>query len=1131
MQRHKILWAFCALAALFAMPVFGQTFGEITGRVSDASGAGVPGTAITLTNVNTNAVRKTESTGAGDYTFTSVPPGMYSVKAEHAGFMAATSNSVEVQVEQSVRLDIALQVGQVSQTVEVSAQAGLLQAENASVGTVVENTAVVELPLNGREYLNLVALSANVDTLSPSNSYATGREGGDRASQSISAAGQRISFDYFTLDGVTNTDPDFNSYIVLPSIDAIQEFKVQTGIYPAEFGHEATQINVLTKSGGNAYHGALFEFVRNDVLDAIPYAFTSVHPAKSPFKWNDYGFELDGPVRIPKLFNGRNRLFFMANYETLIQRQHNLATYSVPTAAMFTGNESALSTIIYDPLTGINGATKTPFPGNIIPASELDPISQRFLAYYASSILPGLTNNYVQVNSSPLNRDTFTVRMDWVESAKSQWSGRYSWCDGSQSTHGLSITGTKILNNCDQYLGTNTRTFTPTLVNEARFGYSKLYNTIGTLSAFVTDSVTGLGIPNLPAGPPVQWGVPPVGFSGDGFSGIGDSSDTPYQINDNILQFVDNVSWIHGKHSFRFGFEYNRQNFDQTGNQFARGDFIYQPQATQSSSKTGGDAFAEFLLGYMYESETAVALASANMQRNTEAAFVDDTWKVTPKLTLSLGLRYELTPPWYDLDGNLLNVNMPQIDAFSNAPVSEEPFYVRQGNCTNPYAGLNFFFTVTPFVCSNGLLPNQLVRTAYNNWAPRVAIAYSPDSRTVVRVGYGIFYDQDIGNALFDIVRNTGAKIQLNETNGIGMTWAQAVLPGTGGTGTGIVNIPAPVGFMDAPEGTMPYSLQYLFNVQRQFAGNWLVEAGYLGSESHHLQDLMNSNQGIPGTVGSATSRRPWQDFSTIQEIANGSNAVYNSLSVKVTRRFTRGFSLVSSWTWSRSIDDGSDIRPQGGDNGSGIPQNSYCVDPCERGLSAFNVKNRFVVSPLYDLPVGKGQTLNINNRFLNALLGGWQSGGIFTLQSGTPGTLNIGGVDNASTTGGDDRPDATGLSPYLSNPTPSRYYSLAAYYEAPPGQFGNVGRESIVAPGIFNIDFELHKQFRMPYKDNHILQFRFEAFNALNHPNWGMPNLNILAGAAQAGLPGTDSHTGFGQITSTTTSMRQMQLGLKYVF
>src|SRR5580704_12556412 len=511
-----------ALFALFSVPAFSQTLGEITGRVNDPSTAAVPGAVITLTSVATNAVRTTTSTDAGDYTFPSVPPGFYSVKAEHTGFKIAAFNNVEVQVQQTVRLDLTLEVGQLTESVSVEAAADLLQAENSSMGTVVENKGVVELPLNGREYLNLVALSSNVNTLSPASGQAGSREGGDRANQSISTAGQRIMFDYYTLDGVNNTDPDFNTYVALPSIDAIQEFKVQTGIYPAEFGHEASQINVLTKSGGNAYHGALFEFVRNDVFDAIPYAFGTVHPNKSPFKWNDYGFELDGPVRIPKLFNGRNRLFFMANDEWKIQRQNSQANYTLPTAAEEAGNLGALSAIVYDPATGgATGSTKTPFPGNVIPTNRLDPISQEFLKYYAAATLPTAINNYPLFISSPLSRDGFTLRMDFVESSKSQWTGRYSWGQDSQSSTGLGGVGSKILTGYEQYLGSNTRTITPTLVNEARFGYSRLFNSIGTLSAFTTNEVGALNIPGLQAGAPATWGIQAISLTGDGFSGIG----------------------------------------------------------------------------------------------------------------------------------------------------------------------------------------------------------------------------------------------------------------------------------------------------------------------------------------------------------------------------------------------------------------------------------------------------------------------------------------------------------------------------------------------------------------------------------------------------------------------------------
>src|SRR5262245_47288594 len=627
----KTLLIVVTLVGFSVCCLYAQTFGEITGRVTDPSGAVIPGASLTITNVNTSVVRNVVTTEAGTYTFPSIAPGSYRMRTELPGFKTAVSETFEVQVQQVVRLDVVLQVGQVSDTIEVAAAAELLQSETAAVGTVVENKLITELPLNGRQYLGLVALSPNVNTLSPSAGQAGSRQGGDRANQAISTGGQRIMFDYYTLDGVNNTDPNFNTYVALPSIEAIQEFKVQIGVYPAEFGHQSTQVNVLTKSGGNAYHGALFEFLRNDALDARPYAFTSV-TAKQPFKWNDYGFEMDGPVRLPGLYNGRDKLFFMSNYEALRRRQNFLSTYNVPTPAMFKGDFSELSgTTIYDPI------TKQPFDGNKIPADRLDPVSLKLLQYYNSSTLPGLTNNYTQFNSSPLNRDGFVLRLDYNESSKSQWMGRYNWGDENQTTQGLNSTGTKVLTNYEQYTGSNTRTFTPHLVNEARFGYSRFYNSIGTRLAFDSDVVSEIGIPGQKSGLPVTWGIPSVAFSGTGFFALGDSTEGPYANDNNTLQLVDKLSWVHGKHTFRFGFEYNRQNYNQVGNQFSRGSFTFQANTTRSASATGGHAFAEFLLGNIFASTNAVAIANAKFQRNVEHAFIDDTWKLTPKLTLSQG--------------------------------------------------------------------------------------------------------------------------------------------------------------------------------------------------------------------------------------------------------------------------------------------------------------------------------------------------------------------------------------------------------------------------------------------------------------------------------------------------------------
>jgi hypothetical protein len=1111
------------------LPLLSQTLGDISGRVSDPSGAGVPNAALRLTNTTTNAIRAVDSSSDGFYNFASVPPGIYNLRVEHMGFRSATSTNVEVQVEQSVRLDLTLQVGQVNETIEVAAAADLLQSENATVGTVVETKSITELPLNGREYLNLVTLAPNVSNLAPASGQAQARQGGDRANQSISAGGNRIVYDYFTLDGVVNTDPNFNTYIVLPSIDALQEFKVQTGVYPAEFGHEATQINVLTKSGGNAFHGSLFEFVRNNAFDALPYQFTATKPGVSPFKWNDYGFELDGPVVIPKLFNGRNRLFFMANDEWLVQRQSSQAVYSVPTAAMFGGDFSQLGTTIYDP------TTKAPIPNNTISPSSITSASKALLKYYNSATLPGLTNNYVQNNASPVNRDGFVLRMDFVESAKSQWSGRYSWGDENQSTQTINISGSKIIINYEQYMGSNTRILSPNMVNEARFGYSRFYNSLGAISQGSANIVQQLGLPNLLPGPPVTWGIPSVTFNGDGFSLFGDNSDGPYQNQNNTAQFIDNVSWNKGKHSFKFGFEYDRANFNQLGNQYSRGQYSFSANATQSAAHTGGDAFAEFLLGDVFQSTLAVAAAQANFQRNAEAAFVDDTWKVTPKLTLSIGLRYELTPPFTDLVNNLFIVRVPNIYASPGVPQSNWPYFVRQGTCTDPYAAnppISIRWTKTPAQCSNGLLPNQLMNTRYTDFAPRFGIAYALDSKTVIRTGFGTFFSQDNANSpYFDLARNLAARVSTIANTGTPNINYDNAFPSTSGL---TVPVGAPYAYSDNPNHHTAYTMQYLFNLQRQFGASWSVEAGYLGSVSHHMAGFMNQNEGIPSPVGNAAQHLPFGDYTFVQSVEDMGNGEYNSLSVKVSKRFSAGLSLIAAYTHAVSIDDTSGIRVQGYD--TLFPQNSYCIR-CERGLSSFDTRNRLVVSPLYELPVGKGKPLNINSAVGNAFVGGWQVGGIVTVQSGIPETITIGTQDNSLTQSGYDRPIATGVGSSLSNPNPAGWYNRAAFVEAPVGQFGNVGRDTAIAPGIFAINAEVHKNFRMPYKENHQIQFRAEAFNVLNHPNFGQPVANILAGAAFPGQPLTAPHQGFGTIntlaggTTPTIPMRQLQLGLKYTF
>src|SRR5258706_2606975 len=535
-MRKQLLVAGCFLLSLH--PGFAQTLGSIGGEVRDSSGAAIAGAAVIATNAGTNAARTAITNDAGGYSFPSLPPGTYSVKVEKPGFKSFIRSQIELQGQLDARVDFELKVGQVSESIDVSADAALLVSENATVGTVIENKRIVELPLNGRNYLQLVSLAPNVSTGFSGQGQAGARQGGIRAAQTISVAGQRTNFNHYTLDGVENTDPNFNTFVVMPSIDALQEFKVQTGVYPAEFGRQTTQINVLTKSGTNQYHGTLFEFLRNDKMDANPYSFTPIRTSKDPFKWNQYGFTLGGPIWLPKIFNGKDKLFFMANYESYRKRGNTTGLYSLAPVAVQGGDFSAIANKIYDPTTRVLAAdgktiTATQFPGNIVPQGRISPISKKLLESYRQPILPGVVNNFVTALARPQNRDQFVLRMDYVESSKSTWTVRYSWGDENESSPGLNLNGTKLVTNLEQYMGSNTFVFSPRVVSETRFGYTRFYNSVGTLLSFQRNVMDELGIPGLKGGDPVSWGIPSIGIAN--YNGIGDSTDWPFQNKNSTL--------------------------------------------------------------------------------------------------------------------------------------------------------------------------------------------------------------------------------------------------------------------------------------------------------------------------------------------------------------------------------------------------------------------------------------------------------------------------------------------------------------------------------------------------------------------------------------------------------------------
>jgi hypothetical protein len=1117
------------LAGMFglvlASALHSQTLGTVTGEVRDGSGAVVTGAVVMVHNAGTNAIRTVTTNDEGQYTVPALVPGTYDVRVEKSGFKTATRPAFDLQVQQTARIDIALELGQVSEVVEVSGTSALLTTENATVGTVIEQRRITDLPLNGRNFLSLVALSPNVTYGFAPAAQASGRQGGTRAGITMSLAGARATWSNYTLDGITNTDINFNLYIVLPSVEALQEFKVQTGIYPAEFGRAAGQVNVSTKGGSNEYHGSAFEFLRNDRLDARPYFFkdpespTQLAPDKAPYRQNQYGFTLAGPVRIPKLFNGRNRLFFMSNFEGFKSRRTVNSFGTTMTAAMRAGDFSAVTTALQDPLsrekTGTT-VTSTAFPANQIPSNRFNKGSLLILDKFAP--LPnvaqsGLPNrNYQYLAKTPVDKDQFTQRIDFNESAKSQWFGRYSWTDELTITPGIQLNGQPLYTRASQWVLANTRVFSSSKVNELRVGYNSLYNNISQQLAGVENVNEELGTP-VKITDPNSWGIPNFSLSNN-LSALGNDANGPFTIDDKVYQVTDNFSWIRGKHSMRFGGDYRYNQYLQLGNEFARGRFTINGSFTGNpTTLAGGYSGADFLMANFSQVDSAVALAKGDFRNNEWGLYIDDTYKVTPRLTLNWGLRWEVAQPLFDKAGNEVNFQIRQPLPFGNEPNANlHPVYVRTGN-GNFYDGIDFRFTGPVQLARDGRLGGRMVATDYNNLAPRLGIAYSPSAKWSFRTGFGVFYSQESKNSIFDLNRGMGGRASitpdlqgvpnLNYTNFINA----AALP--------VSFAPGLTWGADSNLRTS-YTMQYLFNVQRSLGQNSTIEVGYTGNQSRKLAMLINANGPTPGISAFAT-RAPYPEWQAIQFLTGDGIGNYNALSAKLTQRFGRNLTTLFSFTWSKALDENSAIRGTGNDF---APENPHCRS-CDLGPAGFNVPRRFVASILYALPFGKGQALLNHGGIVNQVFGGWQLSTITTVQDGAAIVTSSWDSAGQVIVPHSNRLNCTGISPVAANPTPDLYFVREAFSNTLAGQFGNCGRNNLIGPGTWNIDFSAMKDFRTT--ETHALQFRMEMFNAPNHPAWGNPS-------ASWGTQNATPSTGFGRIRSTS-QLRQIQFALKYHF
>lgn len=1140
-----------ALLALFAIPLSAQNYGEITGVVTDPSGAAVAGAEVKVTNLATNQVRQVPTSSSGAYSIPFLAPGNYKVEARSSGFKSSVAGERTLQVGDVLRVDFALEVGAVSETIEVSAAAQMLQTSSTATGTVIEQKRIVELPLNGRNYLQLVRLSPNVTSEMPAGGQANGRQGGERSNQALSIAGMRQQYNRFTLDGVENTDINFNTFVVRPSVDALQEFKVQSGVYSAEFGRSPAQINVSTKSGTNQYHGVLFEFLRHDKIQAKPWLATS----KNPFKRNQYGFTLDGPLSIPKVVNGKDRLFFMANYEGLRERVSSIRRATVADQAMIGGDFSGPAHLpIFDPNTIVRGAdgrfSATPFANQRIPSSRFVKPFTQLLEFSALPNVPGAVTgvsgfNYIRNAPSPTNWDQFTTRVDFNESISSQWFGRLSWGDesvleGNTFPSQDQTAATRVW----QFMVSNVRTFTPSMVNELRLGANIFDNDRGTILNGVRDVTAELKIPGLNSPIPEAWGAPSVGFDGNNVvSGWGETTEAPFVLRNRTYQLLDNLSWVRGNHTLKFGGEIANRRFNQIGNQFPRGFFQFAAQYTADPANVArtGSGFATGLLGWTRESTRALGIANTQFRQWSQAFYAEDTWKVRPNLTLNIGLRYEYTAPFADRHRGIFNGQFFCTGVLDGGraldPSCPVPVLVRPGP-GDFHQDLNVHLAdVVPKATGDEILFNRAtIRPDKNDWAPRIGLAWQPGARWTVRTGYGVFFAQDTGNPIWDMARNLGFRESARALDAVPNVnvlnpWASnASATGLRCSGWSGLCLAGLYTFTNEVNRRTAYVHQYLFNVQHQLTDSMLVEVGYQGNNGHKLQRMFGYNDPIykngPTDTRSANDRRPWGAaiYGRLQTIGNVVNSNYNSGIIKVQQRFSGGATFLAGYTWSRAIDGGSAIRTNDGDNL--FPANNYDFRR-ERGLSQFHQLHRFTASMLYEIPLGKGK--RDLGKVGNAVLGGWSMGNIFTLATGSPnnggGCGDIAGVTQGS------RGDATGVSPYLDNPTADQYFA-----RSPSGRGGaaiscttldsrgfneltyregNIARNIYIGPGIFGWDFSAMKRFNFGERAN--LEFRFESFNFPNHPNWGFPNTNVTSPQ-------------YGQITGAR-DMRTNQFGLKFAF
>lgn len=1135
-----------AALLLCSLALFAQTTStSILGTVVDATGASVTNAKVVVRNERTGVQTETVTTSTGDYVFPILDVGTYEVTVNVPGFRTETRSGVVLQVNEKVRVDFTMQVGQQTEQVTVSANAATLRTDESSVGGTVEQRRLVELPINGRNVGNVAILNPGV-VFGSRNGY-DGQSGGGGGvpipgqTIAIVANGQRETNQHATLDGVVATEARVNTVPFSPSPEAMEEVRVLTGSYSAEYGfNSGAQVMMVMRSGTNDFHGAAYDFLRNDKLDAEPYFQNYFLPSgaarvrKPAIRQNQFGAVLGGPVLIPKLYNGRNRTFFMFNYEGRRRREPGaISTALFPTAAFRQGDFSALlnrrsaAGAALPPITIVDPLTGQPFPGNVIPQARIVPAAQalnNFLPLPQNDLPDPLSGvNFRNPGVNSIDDDQYFVRGDHAFSSGDRIFVRYA----TNIPFYLSVTDNPLFSYRVEARNHNWATqwlhlFSPSILNEARFGYTQSRDDTFNPRANTDFTLAGIGITgfnvltdnNRPLNAR-ETGLPNINITG--FTGIAERDGGNGFDDNKLYQINDNVSLTTGSHSFKTGFDFRRVSLFRGAANVPRGAFTF-------NNNIAGNAYAAFLLGLPSTTESPEGLPLTDVRQNRMALYFQDDWKATRRLTLNLGLRWEYNTAATDVRG--LWRSLEWRNGLQNPPE---------------------------------FVPAQ-IRTEYNfydpqktQFMPRIGVALRATDNWVIRSSFGIYYNVH--------QLNNYTILNLNPPLSGSSQFANTATNGVLVPGAPVYSFSNPFGAVNPASPTsanvintdnfQPYVAQWSFDIQRRLPFDTTLTVAYVGSKTTHLDNTVERNNPDPfiptGPTDTVQSRRPYQTvidngvvrpLTRMRFLDSGGNSWYEGLQVDALKRMSHGFTIRVAYTFSKSL-----IEGYGRNEGDGINPNTY-QDPrnrvAEKGRVGFDARHNAVINFVWDIPAPAGLSRGVAGKFF----GGWQANSVVVLRSGFPFTVTQGNLIN--TANSPVRPDriATGTS---DNPTVNQWFNPNAFQLVTCSNsalqqlchYGNSGNGILEGPGFKNVDFSMFKNFTITERFR--LQFRGEFFNLFNTPQFATPNaaLNTTGGfqptvnaQGQVTFPSqANIVSGPGAITRLIAPMRQIQFGLKLLW